>query len=165
MPIRNVVLLVVFGLLTLFVVFNWGAITAPTSLSLGIADVQAPLGLVLLGFVLLLTLLFLLFALYLRTSVLMESHRHGKELKAQRQLADQAEASRFTELRNYLAGEVAGLKQAQEATRSEVLGRLDRLEEGLRDAVEQSGTSLSAYIGELEDRVERQALPDVARAD
>ena len=38
------------------------------------------------------------YVLSLQGSVLLETRRHTKELQAQRELADKAEASRFTEL-------------------------------------------------------------------
>jgi hypothetical protein len=36
-----------------------------------------------------------------------------------------------------------------------VLGKLAELERDLRSVVEQSGNTLAAYIGEIEDRLER----------
>ncbi|MHB1226798.1 MAG: hypothetical protein ACYC0O_04635 [Desulfurivibrionaceae bacterium] len=36
-----------------------------------------------------------------------------------------------------------------------MLARLDQLDRDLRSAVEQSGNTLAAYIGELEDRLEK----------
>jgi hypothetical protein len=42
-----------------------------------------------------------------------------------------------------------------------VLARLDRLEKELLSALEHSENSVAAYVGELEDRLERKdALPD-----
>lgn len=100
MPIRNVALLVALAAVAVFAVLNWSVIMAPTTLSLGFAEVQAPLGLVLLGLIALLSVLFLVYAVYLQSSVLLEARRHARELQASRELADQAEASRFTELRD-----------------------------------------------------------------
>jgi len=59
----------------------------------------------------------------------------------------------LTELRGFVE---AGLKQSTEqdkAAQQALLARLDALETSLRSSVEQSGNSLSAYIGELEDRL------------
>jgi hypothetical protein len=96
---------------------------------------------------------FLVYVLYLQSTVLFDTRRNAKELQLNRELADKAEASRFTELRGFLD---AGLKQRAEqnsAAQQAVLTRLDTLEKTLRATVEQSGNSLSAYIGELEDRL------------
>ena len=43
MPLRTVVLLVVLALIALFAALNWTAFVAPTTLSFGVAQVQAPL--------------------------------------------------------------------------------------------------------------------------
>ena len=52
MPLRTVFLIVVLALIALFAVLNWGAFLAPTTLSFGVAQVQAPLGLIMLGYIL-----------------------------------------------------------------------------------------------------------------
>lgn len=126
MQLRNVVLLVVLGVVALFAALNWRVIVAPTTLSLGFAEVQAPLGLVLLVVLAVVSALFLFYLVYLQSSVLLEHRRHARELETQRELADQAEASRFTELRTLLEA------------------RLDQLE-----------NSLAASIGDLADRLGR----------
>jgi uncharacterized integral membrane protein len=102
MPMRTVLLLVILALLAAFVIANWAAFTTPTTLSVLVGSVQAPLGLVMLTITAALALVFLIYAFYLQTSVLLETRRMTREVQAQRQLADQAEASRFTELRGHL---------------------------------------------------------------
>jgi len=102
MPLRTLGIVVMAMLLALFVAVNWAAFMTPTTLSMIIGTVQAPLGLVMLvitGFV---AALFVAYALWLQGSVLMETRRMTRELASQRQLADQAEASRFTELRTLI---------------------------------------------------------------
>lgn len=155
MKLRTLLLLVVLVAIAAFSVLNWSAIMAPTILSLGIAEVQAPLGLVMLGLLVFLLAVFLVFVTYLQTSVLLEARRHSRELKSQRELADQAEASRFTELRGFLAVELKRQSDLAAESKADVLARLDQLERELRSALEQSGNTLAAYIGELEDRLER----------
>jgi hypothetical protein len=48
------------------------------------------------------------------------------------------------------------LEQQSQENRSAVQARLDQMEQNLRAAVTQEGTTLSAYIGELEDRLEQR---------
>lgn len=129
----TILLIVILAVLFIFVAANWGVITTPAPVSLLVTTVQAPIGLILVSLLLLLTALFLIFVVYLQTSVLLDARRHARELAAQRDLADKAEASRFTDLRSYLDVEIAKLT----------------------DKVEQTGNTLAAYIGELEDRIER----------
>lgn len=130
MPLRTLVLVAVLVAVALFAALNWSVIVAPTTLSLGFAEVQAPLGLVLLGLIAVLGTLFLLYVVYLQSSVLLETRRHARELEAQRALAEQAEASRYSELRALLEA------------------RLRELE-----------NSLAAMIGELGERLERERRP------
>jgi hypothetical protein len=149
-------LLAVLALVVLFAAINWGVIMAPTTVSVLVADVQAPLGLLLLGITVLITALFLIFVVYLQTNVLLDARRHSKELQAQRELADKAEASRFTDLRAYLDAELRRIGDQVAESRTVMTARLDQVERELRTAVDQSGNTLAAYIGELEDRLEKR---------
>lgn len=155
MKVRTLVLLLTLVAIAAFTALNWSAFMTPTTLSLGVANVQAPLGLVMLGLVAFLAALFLVFVVYLQTSVLLEARRHARELQANRELAGQAEASRFTEMRGFLEAELKRQAGLDAESRAVVLARLDQLDRDLRSAVEQSGNTLAAYIGELEDRLEK----------
>jgi len=155
MYLRSVLIIVVLGVLIVFTSINWSAFMSPTTLSVGFTTVEAPLGLILLGIGGLLTLLFLIYVVYLQSSTLMESRRYGRELQAQREIADQAEASRITQLHSFLEAELRKLANQTEEAKTGVLTRLDQLDRDLRSTVEQSGNSLAAYLGEIEDRFER----------
>jgi uncharacterized integral membrane protein len=157
MHLRTALLAFLLVLLAVFVVLNWTAISAPTALSLGVATVQAPLGVVLLGMVVVLTLVFAAYMAFEQLAVLQETRRQARALEESRRLADEAEASRFTELRRVLETEVAGVARRTEEAQAALVARIDRLEGDLRGAIEQGGTTMSAYIGELEDRMERLA--------
>ncbi len=131
MKLRTLFLLLVLLAVGGFTALNWSAVLAPTPLNLGVATVQAPLGLILLGALVLLVVQFLVYVLYMQTTVLFDARSHAKELQANRKLADAAEASRFTEL----------------------TARIDTLEQGLRQAIEQSGNSVAAAVAEMDDRL------------
>ncbi|MDD2920030.1 LapA family protein [Rhodoferax sp.] len=153
MRIRSLLLLLVLTLIGAFTALNWNVFLANTTLSFGITTLEAPLGLIMLALLVFMVAYCLVYVLYLQSNVLMDTRRNAKELQANRALADKAEASRFTELRAFLE---AGMKQNAEqdkATQQALVARLDALESSLRTSVEQSGNSLSAYIGELEDRL------------
>jgi hypothetical protein len=155
MKVRTLLFLIALVAVVAFAALNWSAFVTPTTLSLGLVDIQAPIGLVMLGLLVFLTALFLAFVVYLQTSVLVEARRHARELISQRMLADQAEASRFTELRGFLETELKRLADLEADGRAAILARLDRLDRDLRSELEQSGNTLAAYIGELEDRLDR----------
>ena len=152
MYLRTLLILTVLGLIAVFSALNWGAFIAPTVLSLGFTSVEAPLGLILLAIVALLTVLFLVYITYLQSTVLLESRRHARELQVQRDLAEQAETSRFNQLQTVMETELQKLSGDMEQSKSLLLTRLDQIERDLRSALEQTGNSLAAYIGELEDR-------------
>ena len=137
---------------------NWAALSAPASVSLGVASIEAPLGLIMLGLTALLGAVFLAYVFYLHSSVMLEARRHNKEMTAQRELADKAEASRFTELRNFLEAQQQQELAAHKETVSALLARLDQLEKVLETRAEQSDNGIAAQIGELEDRLERRQL-------
>jgi uncharacterized integral membrane protein len=126
MPLRSVALLIILAAIAAFALLNWSAFLAPTTLSLGFAQVQAPLGLIMLALIAILTALFLGYLLYLQTTVLFEARRHARELQAQRELAVQAEASRFTELRTYLETRLTELENSLGAQIGEMRDRFDR---------------------------------------
>jgi uncharacterized integral membrane protein len=138
---RAAALSLILVLLGAFALVNWDAFTTASTLSVGVASFQAPLGLILLGLFAFMAVLFTVWAIAMQASALREARRQTRELQAQRDLADRAEASRFTELR------------------AELLARLDRMEADGRTALEQTGNSLAAQLGELQDRLERDRPP------
>ena len=159
MRLYTLLLLIVLAAIAAFAVLNWNVFIAPTDLSLGVTRVQVPLGLVMLGLLIFVAALFLVFVVYLQTSALLENRRHTRELYANRELADNAEASRFTELRKFLEDELLKQANLNKESHSEVLARFLQLEQDLRAFIEQSGNTLAAYIGELDDRLEKTIIP------
>lgn len=133
MRVLTLAILVVLALVVALVGLNWAAMTAPVGLSVGPTTLELPLGVTLLVLMSLLVALVAGYAVYLQGSALMEARRMSKEMLASRDLADKAEASRFTELRQFL----------------------EQLEARQRTVIEQTGNSLAASVGELEDKVER----------
>ncbi|HWO40723.1 MAG TPA: LapA family protein [Candidatus Eisenbacteria bacterium] len=156
MPLRTVLILIVSIAIILFAALNWAAFTTPTTLRLGFTTVEAPLGLIMLGLILLMAFLFLIFVTYLQTSVLLENRRHARELQAQRDVAEQAEASRYSRLREFLEAELQKIRYRSELAETGIIARLDQLDRDLRGVIEQAGNTLAAYIGELEDRLQRE---------
>jgi hypothetical protein len=142
-------------LVGLFALVNWSAFTALTSLSLGVTTAQAPLGLIMLGLVGFLCVLFTVWAISLQASSLAAARRQTRELQAQRDLADKAEASRFTELQGFLTTELARLNQSGLDARAAVNSRFDQLRREQQVALEEAANGISAHLGELEDRLER----------
>jgi len=145
MRARTFIALLVIALIAAFVILNWVAFTTPTTLSLGLSQFEAPLGMVMLGLLAVVVLGFATYMALWQGTILVETRRHTKELQAQRELADQAEASRFTELRIAMQAEFAALGE-----------RLSKAQDALRQEMRDSGNSLAATIGEIEDRLTRE---------
>ena len=156
MPLRSILLLALVAALALFVIVNWAAFTTPTTLSLLVGSVEAPLGLIMLVITGFLAAVFLTYAFYLQASVLLETRRMARELQAQRQVADQAEASRFTELRATLDARFERLEEALRTERTGGASDLARVSDELRVAIDQAANGLAAQIAELDDRIARR---------
>lgn len=148
MTFKSVLIGLTLLLLAAFAALNWETIAAPANVSLGFTQLQAPLGLILLSFSLVLCALFMSYVLVLQATVILDTRRFTKALQHQRERADQAEASRLTELRSFIVGR---LQQLQEQTAG-VESRL-KAEQG------EAARSLSAHLGEIEDKLDR-VLPD-----
>jgi uncharacterized integral membrane protein len=157
MYLRTFLILFVLGTLILFAAINWTAFVSPFKLSVVFTTVEAPLGLVLLGIVGLLTLLFLIYLVFLQSSSLLESRRQARELQNQREIAEQSEASRFSRLHSFLEVELQRLALQNDNGQAALLAKLDELESRLRSTVEQSANSLAAYMGEIDDKLEKAA--------
>ena len=148
MNLRTISIAIIVALIAVLAAFNWNALATPTAVSFGVTEIQAPLGVLMLALTVLLSVFFIAYVLWLQGSVLMEARRHSKEMQSQRDLADKAEASRFTELRGVLEALHAQNKQ-------DVLARLDQLEAHLVSRAQESDNSTAAYVGQLEQQVQR----------
>ncbi|OJY56286.1 hypothetical protein [Thiobacillus sp. 0-1251] len=151
MNVLGAVILVALFLLAGFTLANWSVLTAPTLLSFVAFHVEGPLGVILLGVTLVLVALFVLYALMLRTNMLMESRRHNQELQAQRKLAESAEASRLNELRAQVTHEFAQLRDA--IGQADV--HMDKMEQSMRQSMNEAANGLAALVGEMDDKIDR----------
>jgi uncharacterized integral membrane protein len=143
MRARFILLVVVLLLIAAFAALNWPVFMTAAELSVGFTTFSAPLGLLMLGAMAVLVLGFVIYMAIWQGTILMDTRRHSRELQVQRNLADQAEASRFTELRAHLQGEL-----------DRVTARIAQSEDALRRELQESTQSLSAYIGEMDDRLD-----------
>jgi uncharacterized integral membrane protein len=141
MRIRTLLVIVAVVLLAGFVALNWSAFRTPASLNLLVTTVEAPPALIMLMILALGALAGAIYMALWQAQILVESRRHAKELHAQRQLADQAEASRFTELRTALSEQSDRLAE-----------RMASGQESLRTEIHEQANSLAAMIGELGNR-------------
>ena len=155
MRFRTILLILVILLVAAFVALNVDEFTRSSVLSLGFTTVQVPLGMVMLLLLAVTMLVFLATTLYIQSTNLLENRRHAKELNAQRELADKAEASRFTELHKYLQIQADAVVNREAANATVLAERLAQTQTVLMHRLEQSDRVTAAYLGEIEDRLER----------
>ena len=91
----------------------------------------------------------------LRTAMLMEGRRYAHELQAQRELAERAETSRFTQLREQVNLEFARLHTALQDIRASLMGRTEGMEQSLLKTVDEATNSLAANVGEVDEKLDR----------
>ena len=63
------------------------------------------------------------------------------------------------ELKHYLQGELQAATKREQALSEQLHQRLEQVQATLTQVIEQTGNGLSATVGELEDRLERQLPP------
>jgi uncharacterized integral membrane protein len=159
MNLRTTTVALALIALAVFALLNWGAFTAPTTLTLGFSELQAPLGLIMLGVTGLVSALFVIYIVFQQAGVIVEARRYAKELQAHRELADKAEASRFTDIRTFLEAELRRIEAQNDAVARESGARLELLEQRLQDKLAEATRTLSAYLGEIDDKLDRTLPP------
>lgn len=157
MNARNIFLFVVILLVALFAWLNIGAIMQPTDVNLGFTSITAPLGMILLAILGTLMILFLVYISTMQGKMFMESRNLHKELEAQRKVADQAEASRVAELKQSVLDEFSAFKKRADDDKFQLMGRVDRLEDGLRQTFDGSDTQgLRDFVAEEIAKIEKR---------
>ena len=156
MRIRTILLLLAILLIAGFVALNVDEFTRASPLSLGFTTIQVSLGLVMLLLLIVALVVFLASTLYMQSKNVLEARTHTRELNTQRELADKAEASRFTELRAYLEEQALAAQRRESALGTVLADRFAQQQQALLARIEQSDNSMAAYMGQLEDRLMRR---------
>lgn len=145
-------------LLAALAALNLGELLRPTQLNLGWRTLEAPLGLVMSVLAGLGLLLALLAAGVSGMGHARERKRLEQDLQAQKDLAEKAEGSRFAELQRHLDLQAQASEHREREQMVQFEQRLDQLRQALQRQLDDVGNSLAAYIGEVEDRLERRRL-------
>lgn len=153
---RARMLLLVLAILAVggFAYQNWSAIMQSSTLSFGVVQATAPLGLILLTLLGLTLLLFLVTTATMRSRSLHESRQLTRDLHAQRELADKAEASRFVDLRNHMDTQLRELRERETIAASEFEKSRMESQREIRTQLEQINRTLAARLNELESRLD-----------
>ncbi len=154
MRARLLLLVLAILLVAGFAALNWAEFTRATPLNFGLFMMDAPLGAIMLGLLALGLVAYLVSSGILRSRMMVKEHRFSRELQAQRDLADKAEASRFTELRQYLDAHFRESRQRDALGSTEFEKSIVQSQRELRNQLDQMNHSLAARLGELESRIE-----------
>jgi DNA anti-recombination protein RmuC len=138
MSFRTVFLVLVILLVAAFAALNVDEFTRTSVLSIGVATLRVPLGLVMLALLGIAVFVFLASTLY------------------QREIANRAEASRLADLRNFLEAQVSATQNREAAAEAVMTERFAKLQSALTQRIEQSDNTTAAHMGQLEDRLERR---------
>ena len=161
MRARVISLLIAILAVAGFAALNWSEILRPAPLSFGAVVADAPLGLILLGLLVLALAAFMVTGAMHRTQTLVETRHHYKSLEAQRELADKAEASRFTDLRTHMDTQLKELRQRDAIAATEFEKAMVGAQRELRTQLDAMNRTMMARLGELETRLDarRASLP------
>ena len=148
MRFRTVLLIVVILTTAAFIFINRRVFSSPADLNFLFGTIEMPIGVVMLGLIAVVILAVAVYVGIWQGTILLDYRRQSKELQTQRTLADDAEASRFTELSTLLRDEMSKLEQ-----------RLETALEALRHEVRDTENSISATLGEMDDRIQQSLDP------
>jgi divalent metal cation (Fe/Co/Zn/Cd) transporter len=101
--------------LAFFALLNWSTFSRPTTLNVVVASVDAPLGVILLIAIGVLTLIYAVSLARLKVATLIEVRRMTKDRDHVRRIADQTEESRIQELQDFLKRELPRMDVKLEA--------------------------------------------------
>ncbi|MBN9409697.1 MAG: LapA family protein [Burkholderiales bacterium] len=146
MSLRLLVVILALGVMGAFTAVNWSTFVAPSTLDLFVTQVQAPLGMIMLGVLVAVSLAFVAYMSFWQGNVLMEMRRMHKEVERQRSLAEQEEQSRLREVREDIA---------------RLHGRIVQAQDGLSQEIRENGDSLAASLAVMDQRlVDGRAVDD-----
>lgn len=140
---------------------NWGEVTRTSRLNFGLILTDAPLAGILLAILALTLVVFLVSSAIQESRNLLAWNRHAKELQAQRDLADKAEASRFTDLRQHIDATLRETRQRDALAGGEFEKSMLQSHRELRAQLDAMNRTLLARLAQLEARVDhRTAVAD-----
>lgn len=121
MKIRTIFLLLVLILMAVFLVINWGALSTVTAVNLIYTEIQAPLGVLVVGGFAAVVFVLLIYMVWQQASVTLELRAAYKEARNARTVADDAEKSRFAESNRILLERIEKLEALMTARSDETL--------------------------------------------
>jgi uncharacterized integral membrane protein len=153
-------LLVVAG----FALLNWPEFQRPTPLSFGFASITLPLGVLMLALLGLVLAVFLVSSAVQESRYLLEHRRHTRALQEQRDLAEKAESSRYTDLRQHFDTQLRESRQRDAIGATEFERSLMQGQRELKAQIEQLQHLVATRLTDLESRIGTREVPAVEPA-
>jgi len=154
MRARLIFLVVAVLLVAGFAAQNWPEFMRTSPLNFGLVIQEAPLGAIMLGLLAVTLLVFLLSSAMQESRYLLEHRNHAKTLQAQRDLAEKAEASRFTDLRQQLDAYLRENRQRESIAATELEKAMVQSQREMRSQLDLINKTLDGRLTELESRLE-----------
>jgi hypothetical protein len=132
---------------------NWPEFTRAEPLSFGVLTATVPLGMVMLVLLTVVLVVFLVSSAIQESRYLLDHRRHTRALHEQRTLAEKAEASRFTDLRQQLDTHMRESRQRDSVVATEFEKRMLQSHAELRAHIERMQQVISARLGDIEARM------------
>lgn len=154
MRARLIFIVIAMALVAGFAALNWSEFNRTSPLSFGLVITEAAIGMVMLIALGVTLIAWLLSSAMQESRYMLDSHRHAKALQAQRDLADKAETSRFTDLRQQLDTHLRENRQREAIVATEFEKSMIQSNRELRNQLEQMGRTLTTRLGELESRID-----------
>lgn len=164
---RGIIVTLIVILLLLFAFLNFSSLVVNLPLNLIFFRVQAPLGLILVGFALFLSFIFLLVSLFRRAGQLRQISQLETELERERALVEKKRLAEFEALEGRMIERFGALEATlQQAVQSALAEQHSRLELSERAQLERLETQLLGLrndladdLGELNTAVRRSLPP------
>lgn len=151
---RGRIVFIVLAVLVTAVIasLNWGEFTRPEPLSFGLFTATVPVGVTMLVLLAIVLIVFLVGSAIQESRYLLDHRRHARALHAQRELAENAEASRFTDLRQHFDTHLRETRQRETMVATEFEKRLLQSHQELRAQIERMHQMLAARLDALDTR-------------
>jgi hypothetical protein len=149
---------IVFIVLAVLVVggiaaLNWPEFTRPELLSFGVLTATVPVGVTMLVLMAIVLTVFLVSSAIQESRYLLDHRRHTRVLQAQRELAEKAEASRFTDLRQQLDTHMRESRHRDAMVTTEFEKRLLQSHHELRAQLDRMHQLIAGHLVEIESRI------------
>lgn len=154
MRLRTLLLVLAAAAVVAFTLMNWNQFTQPETVNLGWRTASVPLPLLLLGLLVLTTVAWLADAAVTSARSRRLEREQSKALQAQRELADRAEASRLTELRQALDTHLRETRQRESVASAQADQAAGRIQRELRGQLEMLHRAMGTRLGEMEARLD-----------